>query len=472
MYGEQHLFFAWLRQSWATRSSSTAEMSLPMRSDIAIAVNNLAKTYRIFGHPGDRIKQALTFGRMKFHREFNALQNVSFEINKGEAIGIIGRNGSGKSTLLQLICGILKPTSGSVTVSGRISALLELGAGFNSEFTGRENVYFQSAVMGIPKSEMDTRFDDIAAFADIGAFIDQPVRTYSSGMFVRIAFATAIHVDPEILIVDEALSVGDSKFQHRCFQRIHNFIEQGKTVLIVSHNTDTLLRICHRGIVLDAGQLRHVGSISSAVNCYTELLYAPAGRIEIATKASSSSSVAVMPGTSVIGSLSEDVHDRIAEKPSYNAHETRIGYGSVKIIDFDLIVDGEVNPKEIRTHADVQLIFKILFNERLDDVCIGFSIETVDGAFIFGTNSEIMNMPFLSADAGKCIAVKLRWKSHLAGGEHFLSLGTHRYVDGEKCFLDVRYSVAHLKFANTPAANGFVDLELNHEIIELSEKPV
>lgn len=455
-------------------ANQPSDQQVAHSDDIAISVKNLTKTYRIFGHPGDRIKQSITFGRIHFHREFTALQNVSFEIKKGEAIGIIGHNGSGKSTLLQLICGILKPTSGSVAVNGRISALLELGAGFNSEFTGRENVYFQGAVMGIPKSEMDTKFDDIAAFADIGEFIDQPVRTYSSGMFVRVAFATAIHVDPEILIVDEALSVGDSKFQHRCFQRIRDFMEQGKTILVVSHNTDTLLRICHRGVVLDAGELRHVGSISSAVNCYSELLYGSTRKTETSPETTNSGSRTVTSGDASlsIGSLSEDTRDIIAAKPCYNKYEKRIGYGTVKIIDFDLIVDGEVNPHEIKTHSDVQLIFKMLFNESLSDVYIGFSIETVDGTFIFGTNSEIMNMPFLSADAGKCLAVRLRWKSHLAGGEHFLSLGCHRYVDGEKWFLDVRNSVAHLKFADTPASNGFVDLELNHEIIELSEKSI
>src|SRR3989338_8224249 len=193
----------------AVAASQPSDRQTTHPDDIAISVKNLTKIYRIFGHPGDRIKQALTFGRMRFHNEFTALQDVSFEIKKGETVGIIGRNGSGKSTLLQLICGILKPTSGSVKVNGRISALLELGAGFNPEFTGRENAYFQGAVMGMTREEMDGRFDDIAAFADIGKFIDQPVRIYSSGMFVRLAFAVSVHINPDILSIDEALSVGD-----------------------------------------------------------------------------------------------------------------------------------------------------------------------------------------------------------------------------------------------------------------------
>jgi len=226
-----------------------------MPSDVAISVKNLTKTYRIFGHPGDRIKQALTLGKMRFHKEYTALQNVSFEIKKGETIGIIGRNGSGKSTLLQLICGILKPTSGEIQVNGRVSALLELGAGFNPEFTGRENVYFQGTIMGIPKEEMENRFDDIAAFADIGEFIDQPVRTYSSGMFVRLAFATAVHASPDILIVDEALAVGDELFQRKCFEHIRYLHKQGCTIVYVSHNLTSIVDLCSHALLLKCGQL-------------------------------------------------------------------------------------------------------------------------------------------------------------------------------------------------------------------------
>lgn len=242
-----------------------------MSSDIAISVKNLTKKYRIFSHPGDRIKQALTLGRVRFHREFTALQDVSFEIKKGETVGIIGRNGSGKSTLLQLICGILKPTSGTVEVNGRVSALLELGAGFNPEFTGRENVYFQGAVLGLAKEEMDRRFDDIAAFADIGEFVDQPVRTYSSGMFVRLAFATAIHVDPDILIVDEALAVGDMAFQRKCFELLGQLLlDKQRIVLLVSHDLRQVERFCSRVIFLQEGKVMAEGPSYDVCQLYCE----------------------------------------------------------------------------------------------------------------------------------------------------------------------------------------------------------
>jgi ABC-type polysaccharide/polyol phosphate transport system ATPase subunit len=252
-----------------------------MRSDIAISVKNLTKTYRIFGHPGDRIKQALTFGRVPFHREFTALKDVSFEIKRGETVGIIGRNGSGKSTLLQLICGILKPTSGSVQVNGRISALLELGAGFNPEFTGRENVYFQGAVMGFTKAEMDARFDEITAFADIGEFIDQQVRTYSSGMFVRLAFAVNAHMGADVLLLDEALAVGDAFFQAKCMSRMKHLVDRGTTILFVSHDINSIKAMCQRTLLLEKGSRQAFGETGVVARVYAQdwVRYANAQRL-------------------------------------------------------------------------------------------------------------------------------------------------------------------------------------------------
>ena len=238
-------------------------------NDIAISVNNLTKTYRLFRHPGDRVKQFLSFGRRRYHREFTALRSISFEIRKGETVGIIGRNGSGKSTLLQLICSILKPTAGTVQVNGRISALLELGAGFNSEFTGRENVYFQGALMGFTKAQMDERFDGIASFADIGEFIDQPVRTYSSGMFVRLAFASAISFDPDVLVIDEALAVGDSAFQAKCMIHLKSIQAKGDSVvLFVSHDMVAVQNLCTRVLTLGDSHLVHDAGPGQSIDRY------------------------------------------------------------------------------------------------------------------------------------------------------------------------------------------------------------
>lgn len=254
-----------------------------MSSDIAIRVTNLSKCYQIYEKPRDRLKQFIfprvkrSFGRqpINYFREFWALRDVSFEVKRGETIGIIGRNGSGKSTLLQMICGTLTPTSGTVETFGRVGALLELGSGFNPEFTGRENVYMNAAVLGLSKEEIDTRFDDIVAFADIGEFIDQSTKTYSSGMVVRLAFAVQAMIDPDILIVDEALAVGDEKFQRKCFCRLEELKRKGTAIIFVSHSGPQVVELCDWGILLEQGSRLLTARPVQAVRAYQKLIYAP-----------------------------------------------------------------------------------------------------------------------------------------------------------------------------------------------------
>lgn len=252
-----------------------------MSSDIAIQVHNVSKCYQIYGQPRDRLKQFViprvqrAFGQRpsQFYRDFWALKDVSFDVRKGETVGVIGRNGSGKSTLLQIITGTLSPTSGRVTTSGRIAALLELGSGFNPDFTGRENVYLNGALLGFSTAQIDDRFDAIAAFADIGEHLDQPVKTYSSGMLVRLAFAVQVQVEPDILIVDEALAVGDALFQKRCFQRIEKLVSDGTTLLFVSHDQESVRTLTHRALLLHKGRPYHWGLSSEVVLSYRKLLH-------------------------------------------------------------------------------------------------------------------------------------------------------------------------------------------------------
>jgi ABC-type polysaccharide/polyol phosphate transport system ATPase subunit len=237
-------------------------------SEIAISVQNLTKTYKLYDTPLARLKESINpFGR-KYHNDFHALNDVNFEITKGETVGIIGKNGSGKSTLLKILTGVLAPSSGTVTVNGKISALLELGAGFNPELTGIENIYFNATMMGYTRAEMDARLDDILSFADIGEFVYQPVKSYSSGMFVRLAFAVAINVDPEILIVDEALSVGDVFFQQKCYVEIRKKIDSGITCLFVSHDTAAITNICNRALLVKNGRLIFDGLSLEGVSRY------------------------------------------------------------------------------------------------------------------------------------------------------------------------------------------------------------
>jgi lipopolysaccharide transport system ATP-binding protein len=242
-------------------------------SDIAIRVSNLSKCYHIYDKPVDRLKQTLLRGQRQYYREFWALKDVSFEVRRGEAVGIIGRNGSGKSTLLQLITGTIKPTTGEIEANGRIAALLELGSGFNPDFTGRENVYLNGALLGLTTQEINDRFDAIAAFADIGQYIDQPVKTYSSGMIVRLAFAVQVQIEPDILIVDEALAVGDALFQKRCFQQIEKLVSNGTSLLFVSHDQEAMRTLTHQALLLTHGAVRARGLSAEVLLEYRRQLH-------------------------------------------------------------------------------------------------------------------------------------------------------------------------------------------------------
>lgn len=437
-----------------------------MNEQPAISISNISKKFRLFSTPKERLAEALHPFRKQYHKEFWALRDVSFQVGRGEIVGILGRNGSGKSTLLQIICGVMQQTSGNVVVNGRISALLELGAGFNPEFTGRENVILNGAIHGFSRRQMLDRMDQIESFADIGEFFDQPIKLYSSGMFVRVAFAAAIHVEPEILVVDEALSVGDSKFQHRCFQRIRAFMESGKTILVVSHSTDTLLRICDRGIVMDQGELVMVGDIAGAVNRYHQILFGTESRNEQSGVLVAPELETVLPDGLRPASLDDGRTDRISLRTDYNPHEARMGSGKARIIDFDLLADGELNPSEITTHARCELTIKIRCDEDVT-LSVGFAVVSLDGAYVSGTNLMMLEQPLICLRSGECVALKFHWQASLAGGEYFLNLGCNEFVEGEDRFVDVRRSVARLKFAATPHTVGFVDLQVESELIHL-----
>ncbi len=438
-------------------------MSFNQNTDagIAISVSGVSKKFKLFSSNQERVIEALHPLRRRLHREFWAVKNVSIDIHRGEIVGILGKNGSGKSTLLQMICEVMKPTAGTIKSAGRISALLELGAGFNPEFTGRENVLLNGAIMGFSRQEMVRRLPAIEAFADIGDFFYQPVKTYSSGMFVRVAFAAAIHIDPEILVVDEALSVGDTKFQHRCFQRIREFMEQGKTILVVSHSTDTLLRICSRGIVMNSGAVEFAGPIAEAVNYYQNLLFGavvekidqygpPADKPGI-TDAAISVESGVLTGA-------WDGRDHVPDKPNYNPHEVRLGNRAASIVGFDIIANGQVNPAEIPMRAETDLVINIRFDVDIPCASIGFAIVTVDGTYIFGTNLFMLQLPLINAKAGEYYAVRFRFVSTVAGGDYFLNIGSNQIINGTDQYLDIRRSVAHIKFAYTPGVTGFINL--------------
>ncbi len=435
-----------------------------MCSDIAISVRSLTKTYRIFGHPADRIKQALTLGKMRFHQEFTALQDVSFEVKKGESLGIIGRNGSGKSTLLQLICSILKPTSGSVEVNGRISALLELGAGFNPEFTGRENVYFQGAVMGISKEEMERRFDDVAAFADIGEFIDQPVRTYSSGMYVRLAFAVNILSDPEIMIVDEALAVGDMAFQSKCMTALTRIQEHGTTILFVSHDIGVLKSLCSRGIYLDRGMVQEIGPAGDVAEHYVRRM-----REEMNAEFASTMPSANTKAETTTHLERQDKGDTQEFKTSAKFEKQvahfRYGDGGAKIT-FAELLDEDLHPtNEVRFNQSI--FIRIYFETSTEaDVSCNYYVLDDKKNLILGAGLRLVDQPLMRVKNGGRYIVTYKTRLPLHEGNYSvqLQISTPAVLDNTAIFRDVIDNALAFKMSRREGARIWTKAYVRNEV--------
>lgn len=361
-----------------------------MSSDAAISIRNLTKTYRIFDQPLDRIKQMLTPGRKRFHREFTALKDVSLDIGKGETIGIIGRNGSGKSTLLQLICGILKPSAGTVQVNGRISALLELGAGFSPEFTGRENVYFQGALMGLAREAMNQRFDSIAAFADIGEFMDQPVHTYSSGMFVRLAFAVGAHVDADIVVIDEALSVGDVYFVQKCMRFLQQFMQQNGTVLLVSHDIGAVTQLCQTVYWLDDGRVVHKGSPKEVTERYLESVYErQQGQSGVAAKRNPAQPVSGPTRDMRLDFVNTTRYRNDIEIRPFPSTATGFGKGGATITLADLLDEHGSSLSAVIGGEMVTLLIRGRSTIDIQRPLVGFLVKNRTGQILFGDNTYI-----------------------------------------------------------------------------------
>jgi len=437
-------------------------------SDIAIRVTNLSKRYEIYSNPRDRLKQ-FVLPRLQrlarqpskqYFREFWALKEVSFEIKKGETVGIIGRNGSGKSTLLQLICGTLNPTSGSIQTNGRIAALLELGSGFSREFTGRENVYMNAAVLGLSQEEIDARFDIIAAFADIGEFINQPIKTSSSGMVVRLAFAVQASVDPEILVVDEALSVGDAKFQAKCFELLRHLNEHGTSILLVTHSSEQIVTHCSTAILLNNGTQIETGEPKHVVNRYMDLLF---GKEKIAISAKSD----IRTETSVSSNISQDyklswLEDDFAKRHGYNPHEYRWGDGAATILDFYFAADDEPYPSAVSTGQRITLAVSIKFHRDFYRPILGITIKTKEGVTVYGVNSETLECDdFIKLGrSGSVIQAETVFTCRLAPGDYFISLGIASKHGEEVIPHDRRYDSIHLHVRPNSKFFGLADLEL------------
>lgn len=448
-------------------------------NDYAIRIENISKCYQVYESPIRRLQQFIVpqfdrrLGRQPrvYHQDFWALRDVSLELPRGQTMGIVGRNGSGKSTLLQIIAGTLTPTAGDVKVNGRVAALLELGAGFNNDFSGRDNVYLNASLLGLSREETDAKLDDILAFADIGHFIDSPVRAYSSGMLVRLAFAVQAQIDPEILIVDEALAVGDAKFQAKCFARLKKLKEQGTSILFVSHATEQIVTHCDSALLLDGGHVQVQGKPRDVVNRYLDILFGKPQKEKGARE-----EAAALIEEAVVGETERSAREEgkaparlplkalvagsYDERVNYNPAEYRWGDRAAELVDFHLEQAGEAYPVSLTPREEIRFTFRVRFNALVVRPIFGFAVKTKEGVTIYNTNSEIQHIDLLNeGKPGAETLVTVVMPVTLYEGDYFVSVGIASCsASGEIIPHDRRYDSIHLTVQPVGTFTGLADL--------------
>ena len=399
-----------------------------MSEDFVIKAEKIEKKYKLYQRNRDRVLDAFGLSgkkeRFKYHY---ALNGVDFEVKKGETVGIIGTNGSGKSTLLKILTGVLTPTAGTVQVKGRISALLELGAGFNMDYNGIENIYLNGTMMGFSKEEIDARIDDILAFADIGEYINQPCKTYSSGMFVRLAFAVSINIDPEILIVDEALSVGDVFFQAKCYRKFEDFKKQGKTILFVSHDLSSISRYCDRVYLLNKGEMLGCGSPKEMIDKYKQILAGQA----------------------------EEGKTEIVETGENDTLE--YGNGKAKITDYYITDEKGKKTSAIIKGTEYTVHMRVKILEDLPAPIFACSVKNVRGVEITGTNTLVSHTFDESVKKGDEFEITFRQKMMLQGGEYLISLGCTGYEGSDFKVYHRLYDILGINVISDSDTVGFYD---------------
>ena len=410
-----------------------------MPDGIVVQVKNLSKVYKLYDRPIDRLKESLHPFRRKYHREFHALNDVSFEIFKGETLGIIGKNGAGKSTLLKIITGVLTPSKGEVSIKGKISALLELGAGFNPEFTGIENIYMNGTILGYSKCEMDEKLENILNFADIGDYVYQPVKMYSSGMFARLAFSVAINVDPDILIVDEALSVGDIAFQYKCFQRMNELKAKGVTLIIVSHSTQQILQHCDRALLLDHGNL-----LSSDCNVKKVVIeYEKIMRNLVGLKSNENFDSDIDLGNLDVTSDKE-------------LNEKRMGTYRAIIKNVHVSNESPISDEDtyLESGHKAYLDFTIYAKEEIKDVVLGVSLRNREGIDLWVDNNLLANQ-VMNLEKG-LNKVRYEFIFNLVANEYLLCCGIATFSSGEREDLDQRWPIKKIAVISTRTMGGVV----------------
>lgn len=415
-------------------------------SETAIRVADVTKIYKLYDNPKDRLKESLGLTRKKCYQEHYALNHINFEVKKGETVGIIGTNGSGKSTMLKLITGVLTPSSGEIRVDGRISALLELGAGFNMEYTGIENIYLNGTMIGFSRSEIDEKMQEILDFADIGEFVHQPVKSYSSGMFVRLAFAVAININPEILIVDEALSVGDVFFQAKCYRKFEEFKQQGKTILFVSHDLGSITKYCDRAILLNKGEKIFEGTPKETVDIYKKVLVNQFEPSELETDEDAND----------ITKFSKDKD----WKKSIQVNPELIEYGekSAEIIDYALLDENGLITNTFMKGTVFSVRMKIQAHKEVKEPIFAFTIKNLQGIELTGTNTTYEKAEVPPMEPGDIREVTFTQRLDLQGGEYLVSLGCTGYQDGDFQVFHRLYDVCSLTVISDKNTVGYYDM--------------
>lgn len=421
---------------------------------VAIRVDNLKKIYKLYDKPSDRLKETFGLAKGKY-KEHYALNGVSLDIYQGETVGIIGTNGSGKSTILKIITGVLSPTEGEVQTNGRISALLELGAGFNQEYNGIENIYLNGTMMGFSEKEIEERMPEILKFADIGDYVYQPVKTYSSGMFVRLAFAVAINIDPEILIVDEALSVGDVFFQAKCYHKFEEFKKMGKTIVFVSHDLSSISKYCDRVFLLNQGNLLGEGSPKEMIDAYKRVLV---GQYEVPDKSEN---------TNLLDD--ESLNDAAALAMGHNPEKLEYGTKQAEITEFFITDDKNVRTTAVIKGTPFTIHVKVQFNERVVAPIFAFSFKNIRGTEITGTNSMIEKAFLEPVEKGTVKEVTFRQNMSLQGGEYLLSLGVTGYAGSEFEVYHRLYDVLNVTVVSDKDTVGYYDMESKVEVREAAK---
>ena len=418
-----------------------------------IRVTDVTKSYRLYKRQRDRLWESLGLDFRKNYKEKHALNGVSFEVSKGETVGIIGTNGSGKSTMLKLITGVLTPTAGKIEVNGRISALLELGAGFNMEYTGIENIYLNGTMIGFTREEIDQRLQSIIDFADIGDYINQPVKSYSSGMFVRLAFAVAINIDPEILIVDEALSVGDVFFQSKCYRKFEDFKREGKTILFVSHDLSAISRYCDRAVLLNQGDKVYEGTPKEAIDIYKKVL------VDQFHKGSGTAD-ASGDGTEADTGAGNDASSGNRWRDHFPVNPSLVEYGekNAEIIDYGLYDEKNLPTSNFIKGSRFTVKMKIRAREDVLEPIFAFTIKNLKGIEICGTNTTMEKVPVATTHEGDEHIVTFTQNIDLQGGEYLLSLGCTGYQDGMFRVFHRLYDVISLTVVSSRDTVGFYDM--------------